>query len=121
MSSKSIAVWMDYQQACILSSNGDEFEVNKTIDRDGHKDADYKNEHVEQSKETQELKKFFAAITSEIEDANEIFIFGPGKAQEQFKNVLKENHQFDDKKIELGSSDNINEHEMKKMAKAHFG
>jgi stalled ribosome rescue protein Dom34 len=121
---KVVGVWMDNKHAFIISSAdrkiGGDFDMIKKIERHEHNDDYYKNERVELAKDTQEIKKYFKAIADEIDQDQAIYIFGPGKAQEEFKNVLKENHHFDSKIIELGTSDKLSTNQMIAKVKAHF-
>jgi stalled ribosome rescue protein Dom34 len=124
MIKKVSGIWMDSKRAIIIASenrsNIGEFNVVATIDCDNHEDADYKNDRVEQSRESLENKKYFKAIATYVDEDDSIFIFGPGKAQEQFKNFLAEDQNFNPKDIELGTSDKISEAEMKAKVKVHF-
>ena len=119
-----VGVWMDYKHAFIIATSnrkiGGDYTMVKKIECGDHEDDNYKNERVELSKDTLELKKYFKAISEEIDQNNAIFIFGPGKAQEEFKNVLKDNHQFSSKDIELGTSDKISINQMIARVKEHF-
>jgi hypothetical protein len=121
---KVVSVWMDNKQAFIISTPnrtiGGEYAVIKKILRGGHKDDDYKNERVELSKDSLELKKYFKAIAEEIDQDDAIYIFGPGKSQEELKNVLEDNHLFKSKDITLGSSDKLSTAKMIARVKDHF-
>lgn len=121
---KVVGVWMDHQHAFVIStsnrSKGGEYDVIHKINRSGHEEDNFKNERVELSKETLELKKYFKAIAAEIIHDDAIFIFGPGKAQEEFKNMLKDDHHFDSKDIKLGTSDKITNNQMIAKVKDHF-
>jgi hypothetical protein len=121
---KVVGVWMDYQHAFIISTDsrkmGADFEMQKKIEREGHEDEVYKNERFELSKDKTELKKYYKIITDEIDQDDAIFIFGPGKSQEELKNILNENHLFKSKEIKLGSSDKISIKVMIERVAAHF-
>ena len=121
---KVVGVWMDTRHAFIIGSSdrmtGGDYGVIKKIEREGHEEDNYKNERFELSKEKLELKKYFKALSDEIDEDDAVFIFGPGKAQEEFKNVLKENLKFKTKEIELGTSDKITTNQMLAKVKEHF-
>ena len=121
---KVVGVWMDFQHAFIISTDnrttGADYAMLKKIERDGHEDDNYKNERVELSKDKSELKKYFKAIADEIDQDHSIFIFGPGKAQEEFKNALEDNQHFASKDIVLGTSDKISVNQMVAKVKDHF-
>ena len=115
---------MDYNNAYIISTEDRKaiglYFIQKQIDREVHTDENYKNERFELAKNNAEIKKYFKAITDEIVNDHAIYIFGPGKAQEAFKNVLKEIHQFKSKEIELGTSAKISMNQMVSRVQKHF-
>lgn len=121
---KVVGVCMDYQHAVVISTDsrkiGADFEKQKEIGRDGHEEEQYKNDRVELSKDKLELKRYFKAIADEIDQDDAIFIFGSGKAQEEFKNFLDDMHPFSSKEITLGTSDKINVKQMIAKTKDHF-
>ncbi len=116
MSKKVAGVWMDSEKAIIVATKDrtstGSFEIIATVNCGDHEGANYKNERVEQSKENQENKKYFKEIASHIDGDNEIYIFGPGKAQEQFKNFLEDYQNFNSKEITLGTSGKISNNEL---------
>ena len=116
----NVGIWMDNHHAFIISSEGGSYVIQKKIDRELHADESYKNEHFELSKDTAELKKYFKAISDEIIHDHGIFIFGPGKVQEEFKNVLKELAQFKTKEIVLGAASKMSDKQMVAKVIAHF-
>jgi stalled ribosome rescue protein Dom34 len=119
--SNQVGVWMDANHAFVISKNENNFSVNASINCGDHDGATFKNEHVEQSKENQEQKKYFEEIASHISNAHSIYIVGPGKAQEQFKNFLEDYQNFNAKEIALGASDKISQAEMIELVVEHFG
>jgi stalled ribosome rescue protein Dom34 len=123
-SKKVSGVWMDSKHANVIATadraNHGNFEIVATVDCDDHEGADYKNEKVEHAKESQEQKKYFKAIASHIDEDQVIYIFGPGKAQEQFKNYLEDQHNFKSKEVTLGTADKITHNEMVAKVKSFF-
>jgi hypothetical protein len=121
---KLIGVWLTHKNAFIIGTTdrkiGGDYALIKKIDREVRDDENYKNERFELAKDKRELKIFFKAISDEIETVEVIFILGPGKAQEELKNVLKEMPKFKSKIIEMGTSDKISTHQMMTRVKEHF-
>jgi hypothetical protein len=121
---KIVGVWMDYKHAFIITTEnrktGGAYVLQLKIDRGGHENDVYKNERFELAKEKAELKKFFKAISDEILRDDVLFIVGPGKAQEEFKNVLLEIHSFKTKEISVGSSAKITIKQMISMVELFF-
>lgn len=121
---KVVGIWIDNTHAYLFATpnrtqNGSFAQIDK-IESDDHKDDMYKNDKVELAKERQEQRKMFKEITNQINHDDVIYIFGPGKAQEQLKNHLEENAQFNNKQIELGTSGSINTKQMIDHLEKHF-
>jgi stalled ribosome rescue protein Dom34 len=121
---KVVGIWMDHSTAYVVatpdgSPTGD-FSLIKKIDADHHKSDNYKNERVELSKEKLELKKFFKELANEINDESDIFIFGPGTAQEELRNYLHDVHSLNPKNIELASADHLSVNQIVAKVKSHF-
>jgi stalled ribosome rescue protein Dom34 len=72
------------------------------------------------ARENEDLKKYFKAIASHIYEDDTIFVFGPGKAQEQFKNFLEDYQNFKSKTIEFGTTEKMTENEMIAKVRIHF-
>ena len=121
---KVVGMWMDHSKAFIIAtadgSSTGEFSLIKKIEAGHHDSEHYKNEKVELSKDKLELKKFFTAIEHEINDESDIFIFGPGTAQEELRNHLNESHIFKTKNIVLGKADHLQVNEIISKVKEHF-
>jgi stalled ribosome rescue protein Dom34 len=121
---KVIGVWMDSTQAHIIATNdgsaSGEFGIIAEIKSGNHEDARYKNEKSDMAREHEDQKKFFKEIASHITDANTIFVFGPGQAQEQFHNFLDDYQNFNTKKIELGTANKLTHNEMIAKVRIHF-
>ena len=121
---KVSGVWMDSQKAYVISTANEtvvgNFEIISEIESDSHEDSDYKNDRAEQSRDNHDQKKYFKAIAAALNNDQEIFVFGPGKAQEQFKNFLEDYQNFNTKNITLGTSDKLSKNEMIAKVAAHF-
>ena len=121
---KVVGIWMDHSHAYVVATSdgsptGD-FSLIKKIEAEHHKSDNYKNERVELSKEKLELKKFFKEIANEINDESDIFIFGPGTAQEELRNYLTEAHHLNPRKIDLGTADHLTINQIIARVKSHF-
>jgi stalled ribosome rescue protein Dom34 len=124
MGKKVSGVWMDSKNAFIIASSdrtiNTDYDIVAKVQCEDHEDKTFKNERVEQSRDDQEQKKYFKEIAAHISGDESIFIFGPGKAQEQFKNFLEDYQNFNSKEIELDASDKLSDSEMKAKVKYHF-
>ena len=125
MSNKKVSgVWMDSTHAHIIATNdraaNGDFEIVEHVKSDNHDDARYKNEKSDMARESGDLKKFFKEIVNHIDEDDTIFVFGPGKAQEQFKNWLEDYQNFKSKNIVLGTAEKMTNNEMIAKVRIHF-
>lgn len=105
-------VWMDHRTSILITqeNEGGAYAVQgKVKANEYHGD---KGEHAANKAEQADNRKYFKTIASLIGKYDEIFIFGPGKSQEEFLNFLDGDTHFKGKKITLGSSEHITDHQM---------
>jgi stalled ribosome rescue protein Dom34 len=108
-------VWMDHQTALLITTedhqgHGD-YAVRKKIHSHGHA-AHGSSEHTSNHKNKAEAEKFYKEIAQSLEQFHDILIFGPGKAQEELFNHLKENKHFHGRNLSIDSAGNITENQM---------
>ncbi len=101
-------VWMDNSEAFIISDSGEkseDFKISGKVSSAAHMGGG--SEHAMNNAKTNDTLKFFKSISKQLLDFDEIFVFGPGKAQEQFRNHLKDDFQFNNKPISIDSADQL--------------
>lgn len=59
-----------------------------------------------------QLNQYYTKIISAIEEAETIFIFGPGEAKIEFKKALQKHKNMRDKLLEVETTDNMTEAQM---------
>ena len=106
---------MDHQTALLITTedhqgNGD-YAVRKKIQSHGHA-AHGSSEHTNNHKNKAEAEKFYKEISHALEQFHDILIFGPGKAQEELFNHLKENKHFHGHNLSIDSAGNLTENQM---------
>src|SRR5215210_8028012 len=102
-------VWLDNQQAMIISNSPEtpvgEYSISgkvKAVETQGGG-----SEHsMNNAKHTEHLK-YFKAISHLLMPYDEILLFGPGQSQEQFQHHLQGDAQFKSKQITTDSSDQL--------------
>jgi stalled ribosome rescue protein Dom34 len=99
-------VWLDNQQALIISSSspaaaGEYSILNKVKATETQGGG---SEHSMNNAKQSEHLKYFKAISTLLTAYDEILLFGPGQSQEQFQNHLQEDAQFKSKQITIDSS-----------------
>ena len=120
---KVIGLWLDKNHGYLVrnpdkSNKGDFSDVHKVEAQ--HHNEHGSSEHVHHHKEILETNKFFKELAHKIEDYDCIYITGPGKIQEEFHNYLREQKQFHNKLIELGTADHLTMEQMAAQVRSHF-
>ena len=107
----------------IIITNSAEGENNEYAIHEKVKSAEHHgggSEHsMNNAKHTDELK-YFKSVSTHLLAYDEILIFGPGQAQEQFQNYLKEDAQFNSKKITIDSAAHQTDPQMIAMVRDFF-
>jgi len=71
-------------------------------------------------KEQQMQSKYYKRLIDSIKDYDEILLFGPTDAKNELFNLLKADHFFNGKKIELKNTDKMSASEMHHFVKEYF-
>jgi stalled ribosome rescue protein Dom34 len=92
---KQFGVWMDSHHATLVGKENADTEDFVILCNTENKVPESKSsEKTEQNAERTLLHKFFKAITSHMQNAEEVHVTGPGTAQEQFIHYMAETPQF---------------------------
>lgn len=107
-------VCMDNTNAIIITNSTDtanhEFVIHGKVEAIEHHGGG-SEAHINNAQHTDELK-YFKAVSAQLLPYDEILIFGKGQAQEQFQNYLKDNAQFNHKKISIDSAEHLTDPQM---------
>ncbi len=111
---KEAGIWMDNNKAFIISrpadNNSAEFAINEKIEATHYHGE--KGEHASMNAEPQNLAKYHKTISKSILDYDHILVFGPGKAQEQLVNFLREDAHFNAKQLTLEAAQHMTDHQL---------
>ncbi len=107
-------VWLDNDKAMIITnsseSENDEFVIqDKVKSKENHSGG---SEHSMNNAKQSDSLKYFKSVSSLLLKYDEIFVFGPGKSQEQFQNHLHTDSQFKNKKITIDSAEHLTDPQM---------
>lgn len=107
-------VCMDNTNAIIIINSNDaanhEYIIHeKVAAAEHHRGGSEAN--INNAQHTDELK-YFKAVSTQLLPYDEILIFGKGQAQEQFQNYLKDNAQFNNKKITIDTAEHLTDPQM---------
>ena len=81
-----------------------------------HNSSESAYNHIQQEAQ----HKFFWKIGEQLQHFDEIFIFGPGKAQEALFNYLAADKHFRMKKMSIDSADHMTDNQMVAKVRDHF-
>lgn len=131
---KNVGVWLDKEKALIVSvENGNEsmntimsevenFHIHGgsgTKFKGGPQDVVQDSKYLEREKH--QLKGYFKDVTSEIEDAHSIVIFGPAQTKEKFRKELQENYKAISAKVKaVKTVDSMTENQLKALVRDSF-
>lgn len=123
MSEKKLAgLWIDQKKAIIVKNNDgqnvSEFEIFDTV-KSENTDAN-SSEYAFHNSENAHKEKYFKEIEKAITNSVELFVTGPGVAQEELKNHLLETAQYKNLKITLDSSQQMSDEQVLEAVKSHF-
>ncbi len=120
---KVAGIWLDHEHAYIIRTSDflaeGTYDVHEKIKSEHHAERGG-SEHTFHHKESQELKKFFVQIAAQVQHADALYIFGPGKAQEQLKNFLTDDKHFQGKEISTGTAQHQTHNQLLAQVRAHF-
>lgn len=123
MSEKKLAgLWIDQRKAVVVK-NHDDFEVTDWNVSDTIKaEIPYgnSNENAFHNAENTERVKFFKEIEKAITNSVDLYLTGPGVAQEQLKNYLLDTPQYKNLNITLGTSTDSSPEVVLNEVKAHY-
>jgi len=78
------------------------------------------HERQRHNKEQAEQSAFFKSLSDVIKDYEEVLLFGPTNAKTELLNLLKDNHHFDNIKIEIKSADKMTDSQQQLFVKEYF-
>jgi len=120
---KMIGIWMDHCDAYLLESIDGEIAeriiVSEFTEQEKESSLD-KGEKFMNHKESQMQAKYFRRLSDSMKDYDEILLFGPTEAKNELFNLLKADHFFDGKKIELKNTDKMTAGEMHRFVIEYF-
>jgi sigma54-dependent transcription regulator len=120
---RKLGIWMDHASAHIMPFTLDTIETNVITSKFTHQEKEQTLSHGEShmhNKEQHLQADYYKKIGDIIKGYGEVLLFGPTDAKVEFLNVLRENHQFDNIKIEVHQTDKMTENQEHDLVKAHF-
>lgn len=111
---KYAGVWLDNHNAIIITNTvkeGEEvFEIEQKVKANEHHKGG--SEHSMNNAKQADMRKYFKQVSGLLLNYDAILVFGPGKSQEEFINVLSEDANFKDIKISLSNTGQLTDPQM---------
>jgi stalled ribosome rescue protein Dom34 len=104
-------VWLDSHTAVIIDNTSeninDDYAIQHKVKGNGPHSGG--SEHSMNNAKQSDNMKYYKSISTLLLKYDQIFLFGPGKAQEQFFNYLKEDAQFKTKQMTIANTQQLTE------------
>lgn len=112
LKTKRLGIWMDHSSAHLIefpkNTMGNQV-IESKFTYDEKKETLARSENVMHNKEQHQQAEYYKALGEVIKNYNEVVLFGPTDARNELFNTLKTNHHFENIKIEVHSSDKMDE------------
>lgn len=121
---KVAGVWIDHDKAILIEtpdlSNSGEFKQIKKIKSNLHGSFG-SSQNANTNKISKELHDFFRQVSQQLGGKDVVYVIGPGKAQEEFRNYVKKEGNLKSVTIELDTADaHISDNQMVAKVRSHF-
>jgi hypothetical protein len=115
-------VWIDHTQAHIINlietADGNEFRINGKVGAPENHGGG--GEHTINNASRGDLHKYLKAVADKLSGIHEVFIFGPGTAQEQLLHTLENDHRFAHAKVSIDKADRLTDGQMVAQVRDYF-
>lgn len=122
-STKQLGIWMDHSSAHLTGLTNGEIVSNiveSQPELQGDEQIEPKDESHILNKEEGQFSAFYKKLSDVILDYEEVVLYGPTEAKSELLNLLKEDHHFDEIKIEVKPADNMTENQRMAFVKEYF-
>lgn len=120
---KRVGIWMDHSVARVMKYNADDFKVQvveSQLEGLDNQDGLQHSESLLHHKENQSIKSYYKSLIEIIRNYDEILLFGPTSAKTELFNLIREDHKYDNLKIEVKPTDKMNYEEQHSFMKEYF-
>lgn len=120
---KKLGIWMDHANAHLIEFS-DEVKPTETISLDfNNQDKDetlQRSESEMHNKQQQKQNAYYKKLAAISKDFAEVVLFGPTNAKSELFNSLRQNHQFDNIKIEVINADKMTDKQQHEFVRDYF-
>jgi stalled ribosome rescue protein Dom34 len=121
--SKKIGIWMDHHNAHLIEFSTEVKETKIMTSDFTFQDKEetlQRSESEMHNKEQHKQTTFYKNLAAVIKDYNEVLLFGPTDAKVELFNFLKENHKYDNIKIEVKNTDKMSDVDQHQFVRDYF-
>ncbi|GAB2616427.1 hypothetical protein GCM10027035_11030 [Emticicia sediminis] len=115
---KYLGIWMDNSTAHVIEFGQETAETNAIHSK--QEQGTGKNENLMHNKEQRLQTEYYKELGEVIKNYEEVILFGPTNAKVELMNILKEDHHFDNIKIEVKSADKMTDNQQIAFVKDYF-
>lgn len=123
ISRKKLGIWMDHSSAHVMEFTQSPIKtkiIESLFTNEVKEEGLNKSESHMHSKEQHQQSDYYKKLAEEIIQYQEILLFGPTDAKAELLNILKDDHRFATKKIELKQTDKMTENQEHAFVKDYF-
>jgi len=120
---KHLGIWMDNSTAHIIELAQETTEAGIIHSKFTHEEREQslsKGENRMHNKEQQFQTEYYKELGEVIKKYEEVILFGPTNAKVELMNLLKEDHHFDNIKIDVKPADKMTDNQQLAFVKDYF-
>lgn len=120
---KKIGVYMDHTIAHFIEMSPENLEltiITSKFSQLEKVESLKRSEKIMHSLEQREEANYYTEICEVLKDYKEILLFGPTNAKLELRNILRSNHLFDSRIIEVKNTDHLTENQEYAFVREHF-
>jgi stalled ribosome rescue protein Dom34 len=117
---KYLGIWMDHSVAHLIEFPHIPVETESITSDSSNEENEFKGENKMHNKEQQQQGQFYKELGEVIKNYDEVLLFGPTNAKAELMNILKENHHFDNIKIEVQTADKMTDNQQVAFVNDYF-
>ena len=123
MSENHIAIWLDHASATVIeyiAGTAETVTVHSKFTHAARESSLANSEHTMHNEQQHDSASYYKALAELILPYQQVLLFGPTNAKEELHNMLKKDHHFDKKKIEVVPAEKMSENQLHAFVKKHF-
>ncbi len=120
---KQLGIWMDHSNAYMMELTNDTIVAKNIVSELADPEAEfnfYKGEKLIHKKEQNLQLRYYKKLGETIKKYQEVVLFGPTDAKNELLNLLKNDHLFENIKIEVMNSDKMTDSQMQTFVREYF-